>query len=121
MTKLEELQRLWKNANAIRELFQKTNRISYEFSSGNSFLACEHIKIALSSQKRIIVKSECKIALLLDRDIFKKHLLLYLNKNKKEIMLSITRQIEEEVLTLKEEALTELKDKIKILEELNKL
>lgn len=131
MEALNKIKKLRNNANSIYNLFLqkipqwKSNRGHYDkigwgFNDDSRFNACEPVSIAFSSHMGTYGSSGCSRQCSLDEDIFKNHLVKYLNKNKETIMLAIAKQMEDEARELKAEAERELKAQLDKLSELDK-
>lgn len=130
METVKEIQRLRDNANSIYVLFlQKipkweTDRKHYDktgwgFNEDSRFNACKAASVAFSSHMGTYGDSGCSSQCSLDEKLFEKHLVKYLNANKKTVMLAIAKQIEEEAKTLKDKAENELKAQMEKLAELD--
>ena len=129
MENLETIKKLRKNAGEIRNLFQnkipkwKSDPHTYDktgwgFNKDDRFNACTPISIAFSSHMGTYGDSGCSSECSLSADIFNKHLVDYLNRNKEQIMLSVADSIENEAKTLKEKAESELQAELAKLSEL---
>jgi len=130
MKNLETIQKLRNNVSQIRTLFKEKIKLWAEdekyydktglgFNLDNRFSACSKIEIWFSSWKGVYGDSGCSSQLDLDAEIFKNHLLKYLNLNKEEIMLKIADSIELEAKSLKDNAEEELNSQLKKLSELD--
>lgn len=129
METVDKIKKLKENVNQIRSFFNEKlprwdenrgryDKVGYGFNQDDRFNACAPISIAFTSKMGVYGDSGCSTQVDLDKDIFNQHFLTYLNKNKKEIMLAIADQIEEEARKLKDKAQLELNaelDKIKEL------
>ena len=130
MKTFEEIKKLRENVSQIRTLFNvkipkwleapKTyDKIGYSFNTDDRFSAFGKIEIWFSSWMGTYGDSGCGDQLRLDKDIFKKHFVSYLNKNKKEIMMAVADSIEKEAKSLKEKAEEEVKAQLSQLAELD--
>ena len=101
MENLNKIKKLRQNVVEIRTLFNinipkwQTDSHHYDktgwgFNKDNRFNACEAVPIAFSSYMGTYGDSGCSRQLRLDNEIFGRHLVDYLNKNKKEIMLGVS-------------------------------
>jgi hypothetical protein len=129
MENLKEIKELRRNANNIYELFNQKipkwetdkkhyDKTGYGFNEDSRFNSCKAAAIAFSSHMGTYGDSGCSRQCDLDENIFQRHLVKYLNRNKKEIMLSIAKQIEQEALTLKSKAENELNSQLEMLNQL---
>lgn len=125
----EKIKKLINNANSIYNLFnilipkwQKDkatfDKVGWGFNEDDRFNACKSVSIGFSSHAGVYGNSSCYTQVHLDDDVFKKHLVLYLNNNKETIMLAIAEQIKKEAATLKQKAEKELTDAIEKLQKL---
>ena len=123
MTNLETIELLLANSNWIKRLFNEKipfwdknrttyDKIGYWFNIDDRFSACSWFTITFDSKMWTYWNSWCSTQLSLTKEVFKKNLLLYLNNNKKEIMMEIADYIEKEALNYKEEAEKELNEKL---------
>ncbi|WP_157824517.1 hypothetical protein [Flavobacterium sp. ALD4] len=130
MKAFEEIKKLRENVSQIRTLFnvkipkweesRKTyDKTGYSFNSDDRFSAFGKIEIWFSSWMGTYGDSGCSDQLRLDKDIFKKHFVSYLNLNRKEIMFAIADSIEKEAKSLKEKAEEEVKSQLSELAELD--
>jgi len=134
MKNLEQIKKLLANANEIKDLFErkipmwKANKDTYDktrfgFVEGGSdgwYKTCE-TNIHFGAWAGTYGDSSTYKQIDLDGDIFKKHFVNYLNRNKQEIMMAIAKQIEEEAKKLKDEAKKELDAELALLTELDTL
>lgn len=130
MKTLEKVKELRQNVSEIRDLFnikipkweqdkKHFDKTGFGFNIDERFSACSSIKIWFSSWMGTYGDSGCGTQTRLNKDVFEKHLVKYLNKNKKEIMLEIANSIELEAKELKSKAEEELNEQLKALSELD--
>jgi hypothetical protein len=128
MESIEKIERIRKSSNSIKNFFNVTipkwekngkyDKTGYGFCEDDRFKACEGFYVWIDSHEGVYGNSNCGKCIELDKDIFKKHFICYLNKNKKNILLEIAESIEKESLKYKEDAIKELKNKLNIIENL---
>lgn len=131
MENLKKIQRLMNNARNIRRLFLEKipmwkerpsdyDKTGWGFSSDESrFSACNPIKITFNSHCGTYGNSGSSTQLDMDTNIFREHLLGYLNRNKEAIMLEIADTIQQEAISLRVMAEKELKDRLDMLNKLD--
>lgn len=132
MEALKQVKKLLTNVNQIKDLFQRKipmwhadkktyDKTRFGFVEGGSdgwYKDCE-INIHFAAWCGTCGSSDTYKQIELDGDVFKKHLMLYLNKNKETIMMSIAESIENEAKDLKSKAEKELNDELSKLKELD--
>lgn len=130
MESLERIKKLRRNANSIKGLFNVRmpkwaadthhyDKTGSGFNTDDRFKACESFPVFFSSHMGTYGDSGCSTQCELDKEIFQNHFIKYLNKNTKQIMLSIAESIENEAKTLKEKAESELNAEMSKLKELD--
>ncbi len=134
MENLEQLKKLIKNSDQIKDLFErkiplwqsqkeKYDKTRYGFVEGGSdgwYKSCE-INVHFAAWSGCYGDSSTYKQIDLDGDVFKKHFIQYLNSNKKEIMMAIAIQIENEAKQLKNDAEKELNEQLSLLRGLENL
>jgi len=126
---LEEIKKLRRNAKEIRDLFlvripswaeyPKTyDKTGWGFNGDDRFKSCSNVQVFFYSLMGTYGNSSCTTQCSLDADVFASHLIKYLNKNQKAIMLAIADQIEDEARSIKEKAENELNQELNSLKEL---
>ena len=129
MENLDKIKKLRRNVVEIRTLcnvkiprwkedVRHYDKTGWGFNKDDRFSACKAVPIAFSSHMGTYGDSGCSSQMDLDYEIFSRHLIDYLNKNKQEIMLSIADQIEKEAADLKSKAEAELNTELEKLKEL---
>lgn len=132
METVKEIKRLRENANQIYDLFlnkiprwakdrKHFDKVGWGFNQDDRFNACETFYVAFSSHMGTYGDSGCSRQCSLDKELFRKHFIKYLNDNKETIMLAIAKQIEDEAKSLKSKAENELQISLQQLSELDNL
>lgn len=132
MKTFEEIKKLKKSSQSIKTLFKELipewseNREIYDkirlgFVQGgsNGWYPDNEILIHFEAWCGTYGDSSTYNQINIDGDVFKKHFLGYLNKNKMQIMMSIAESIDEEAISLKEKAEEEVKSQLAELAELD--
>jgi hypothetical protein len=131
MEEVKKVELLLRNADEIRDLFTNklprwsANRDKYDkvrvgFGEGSSngwYQSCE-TNVWFFAWMCTYGYSSTYKQINLDGDLFKKHFVSYLNKNKESIMMAIADQITEEARSIKEKATKELTEKLNSLEKI---
>ena len=126
----ERINKMRKNASEILNLFNRKiptwekdprqyDKTGYGFNLDSRFMACNPVKITFDSHVGTYGSSSCHTACHLDKDIFEKALLEYMNRNKKDIMLGVADLLIAQSKGLVNEAKEELRKKMAALEALS--
>lgn len=132
MEAVEEIKKLRRNAHQIYDLFlnkipmwaknkKRYDKVGWGFNDDSRFNACTPASIAFSSYMGTYGDSGCGRECDLDSKLFQKHLVKYLNANQETVMLAIAKQIEEEAVSLKSKAESELNTQMELLKELENI
>lgn len=133
MDAVSNIKRLMNNVNEIRRLFlQKIplwksdpghyDKTKWGFEEGDhdGWYKGQAITIHFGSWAGTYGDSSTYKQIDLDGDIFRKHLLKYLNTHKEQIMMAVADSIEQEAVSLKTDAEMELNTQLSKLQELSK-
>lgn len=126
---VDTIKQLRKSANSIKSLFEERvplwegdkrhyDKVGAGFNLDNRFNSCSPATVAFSSWEGTYGSSSCSSRCTIDAKLFQSHLIKYLNRDPKEVMLWIANSIEQEAATHKEKAESELRQQLKALEQL---
>lgn len=123
MENLKRIEDLLRASNDLKESINKFknvyksdekryDKIGFGFNVDDRFKACDGFTLWLSTWKGVYGDSNCSNILSIDKTIFNKHLFNAINKRKWELLKEVIETIETEAVTLKDQALKELNEKL---------
>lgn len=125
METVEKIKKLIRNAEQIKDLFNKKipmwqrepstyDKTRWGFVQGDfdGWYKDQAITLHFGAWMGTYGDSSTYKQIDLDGDVFKQHFLLYLNKNRKEVMMAVADSIEKEAVLLKEKAQNELNSEL---------